>query len=206
MKKNLKDIRTLLIIVDMLNGFVREGQLADPYIARIIPEQLRLINMILKEEHGAIAFVKDCHKKGCAEFNRYPEHCIEGTHEAELVDELKPYESEALVYHKNSTCAIFAPGFIPDIDEMINLETIIGVGCESDICVSNLFIPLQNYFDEVNKNINIIIPWDAIETYDIPNHKREQYNDMAHMFLFQAGISLVKTYKGGNKNGKQKIN
>lgn len=200
MKKELEELKQLLIIVDMVNGFVKEGAMADKKIAHIIPEQLRLIKMILEKNEG-LAFIKDNHELGCREFERFPIHCVIGTEEAELVDELKPYEKEALVYSKNSTSAIFAPNFMEDIQRMKNLKEVIITGCCTDICDMNLAIPLQNYFDQNNQKVDIIVPTNAVETYDAAYHNRDEYTEMAYKFLEQSGIQLVKKY-GGIKNDK----
>lgn len=40
----MNDVNEILIIVDMVNGFVRDGAMADMYIEPIIPEQIKLIN------------------------------------------------------------------------------------------------------------------------------------------------------------------
>ena len=196
--KKLKEIRELLIIVDMVNGFVREGIMADSYIAHIIPEQIRLIKEFLKKEEG-IAFVKESHSKDCMEFKTFPEHCVKGTSEAELVDELKPFEKDVLVYEKNSTSAMFAKNFLRDIDEMINLRNVVITGCCTDICDLNLAIPLKNYFNEYNREVDIYVPVNAVETYDAPNHNRDEYNEMAFKLMNQSGIKLVRKYE---RNGK----
>jgi len=200
-KKELEDLKTLLIVVDMVNGFVRKGAMADPYIEHIIPEQLRLIKMILEENEG-LAFIKDNHELGCREFKRYPEHCVIGTDEADLVEEFIPYEKDALVYCKNSTSAIFAPNFMSDIEKMKSLREVIITGCCTDICDMNLAIPLQNYFDEVDKDVNIIIPKNAVETFNSPQHNREQWNENAFKFIEQSGIKLVRKYERGVNYGK----
>ena len=77
---------------------------------------------------------------------------------------------------------------------MKNLQKVTIVGCCTDICVMNLAIPLQCYFDQENRDVEIIVPQDAVETYDAPYHKAEEWNDMAYKFMNQAGIKLVKTY------------
>lgn len=202
-KKKLENLKKLLINVDMVNGFVRKGAMADPKIGEIIPAQIKLIEQILKDEEG-LAFIKDTHEKDCREFDRYPVHCLKNTFEACLVDELKPYEKDALIYEKNSTSTIYAPGFISDLNKMKQLREVIITGCCTDICILNLAIPLQNYFDEMDKRVNIVIPKNAVETYDNPNlnHNRDEYNEMAYKFLNQAGIQLVKKYNGGNNYEK----
>ena len=59
----------------------------------------------------------------------------------------------------------------------------------------NLALDLQNYFDENNKNIDIIVPKDVVETYSGPNHNREEYNEIAFKIMNNAGIKLVKTWR-----------
>ena len=196
--KELKEIRELLIIVDMVNGFVREGIMADPYIEHIIPEQIRLIKDFL-ERNEKIAFVKEAHSEDSIEFKTFPKHCIKGTSEAELVDELKPFEKDALVYEKNSTSVMFAKNFLRDIDEMINLRNVVITGCCTDICDLNLAIPLKNYFNEYNREVDIYVPENAVETYNSTSHNRDEYNEMSFKLMNQSGIKLVKKYE---RNGK----
>ena len=187
----MEGIEKLLINVDMVNGFVKKGAMADSYIQHIIPEHIKLMKKI-KEDKEAIAIIKDTHKENCREFNRYPVHCVEGTEEAQLVEELEQFEKDAFVYPKNSTSTIYAPNFIEDINKMVNLKEVIIIGCCTDICVLNLAIPLQNYFDQKDKDIKITIPKNAVETYNATHHKREEYNEIAFKLMAQAGINLVE--------------
>ena len=188
--KELKDIKKLLICVDMVNGFVKEGPMSDMYIAHIIPENIRLMEEIIEEKEG-LAIIKDTHKADAIEFKRYPKHCIEGTREADLIDELKYFEKDVLVYKKNSTSTIYAPGFLEDIGKMDNLKEVIITGCCTDICVINLAIPLKNYFDEHDRDVNIVVPKNAVETYNSTEHNREEYRNIAFKLMKQAGIELV---------------
>ena len=187
------DYKKILIVVDMVNGFIREGIMSDKYIEHIIEPQIKLIEKINNNKEGLI-FVKEAHSDNSNEFNRYPKHCVKGTSEAELVDELKIYENNAIVFEKNSTSTIFSNGFLSLINKMKNLEEVIIVGCCTDICVMNLAIPLQNYFDEINRNVKIVIPKDCVETYDGDNHNREEYNNIAFKLLEQTGVKVVDKY------------
>lgn len=191
MKKELQDLKKLLVIVDMINGFTKEGSMADPYIQHTVPEQLQLIRQFQKEQEG-IAFIRDCHTKGCREFLRFPEHCIDGTKESQIIDEFLPYIEEAMIYRKNSTSTMYAPNFLNDIEKMKSLKEIIVTGCCTDICVLNLAIPLQCYFDQLDRDVQITVPKDAVETFDAPTHHREEYNEKAFALMEQAGIQLVK--------------
>ena len=78
---------------------------------------------------------------------------------------------------------------------MKNLREIIVTGCCTDICVMNLVIPLINYFDELNRDVNVIVPKYAVETYNAPNHTRRGWNAMAFDFMKQAGADIQKTYR-----------
>ncbi len=187
--KKLEKIKDLLIIVDMVNGFVKEGALADPYISRLIPLEKKLIEFYKQNPHGEVAFVKEAHHKNSREFNSFPPHCIVGTEEAELVEGLKEYEKGSIVYPKNSTSVIFNPNFIKDLNYMPALERVVFSGCCTDICVMNAAIPLVNYFNQEDKQIDVYAPRELAETYDIPGiHDRKEYNEMAIMLMDQAGV------------------
>lgn len=190
-KEKLKKAKDLLIVVDMVNGFVRKGEMASQNVEHIIPKIEKLVNEYLKDDE-IVAFIKDTHDMDAREFKRYPVHCVRGTEESELVDELKKYENMALVYEKNSTSAIFPNGLLDDIRKMDNLKRIVITGCCTDICVINLAIPLQCFLDQENKDIEIVVPQDSVETYDAPSHNAEEWNEMAFKFMNQAGIKLVK--------------
>ena len=192
--KNIEEIEKLLINVDMINGFINVGPMADKTIANIIPEQIRLIEMITREEDG-IAFVKDSHTENCREYDHYPKHCLAKSYESELVDELKEYEASAYVYLKNSTSAIFNERFLKDIKAMRSLKEVIITGCCTDICILNLAIPLQNYFDEYNIRIMITVPINCVETYNSDEHNRTEYNQMAFKLMKQAGINIIDNYE-----------
>ena len=196
--KNIEKIEKLLINVDMINGFINSGPMADKTIANIIPEQIRLIEMITREEEG-IAFIKDSHSENCREYDHYPKHCLQGSYEAELVDELKGYETKALVYLKNSTSAIFNERFLQDLNKMIALKEVIITGCCTDICILNLALPLQNYFDEHNMRIMITLPINCVETYNSDEHNRTEYNQMAFKLMKQAGIDVIDNYESEDR-------
>lgn len=200
--QNLEELKEILVVVDMVNGFVKEGSLADPYISHIIPEQIRLIEDFLKRKQGVL-FIKDAHTKDSKEFDSFPPHCIKGTTEAELVSELKPYEEKGISIEKNSTSAIFAEGFLKLIQQMKQLERVVTVGCEADICIPNLAIPLQNYFNQINQETKVIVPLNAIETFDGPSHDRREYFEIGTKMMANSGITLVKKYEGkGDLNEK----
>ena len=192
--KKFKMYKRCLIVVDMVNGFVREGVLHDEKIARIIPEQIKLIKEALASEDTLVIFIKDTHNKDSKEFKRFGNtyHCFRGTKEAEIVDELKPYleDEDTFVFEKNSTSFMEAPDFRKIVKELNNVEEYGICGCCTDICVVNGAIGLANYNDQWNRDVTVKAYKDAIATYG--ENIRQNYIDAAYLLMEQQGIQLVK--------------
>ena len=193
MIKNLKVYTKCLIIVDMVNGFVREGVLHDKKIANVIPRQIELIEEYLREG-GLIIIVKDTHHKKATEFKRFgdTEHCLKGTRESELVDELKKYEGmpNTISVEKNSTSYMESPKFRNIMKEATNIKRFDVIGCCTDICDFNGTMGLANYCDEWNRDVEIFVHKDAVATY--AEDARQNYVDAAYLLMEQQGIQLVK--------------
>ena len=191
--KNLKVYKGMLIVVDMVNGFVREGVLHDEKIAEVIPRQLELIKEA-KHRGDLIVFVKDTHDEDAIEFKRFgnTKHCVRGTMEAELVDEFRELEKEddTISIEKNSTSYMEAEEFRNLIGDMTNLERVDVVGCCTDICDFNGTMGLANYFDQHNRDVEINVHTDAVATY--AEDARKNYVDAAYLLMEQQGIQLVK--------------
>lgn len=190
--KNLKVYETALIVVDMVNGFVNEGVLHDKNIRKIVPRQLELLEEAEKKG-SLIILVKDTHNKNATEFKRFGNttHCIKGTSEAELIDELKPFEQKdnVITVEKNSTSLMESPEFREIVKQAENLKEVNLVGCCTDICVFNGAMGLANYYDEWNRDVTINVHEDAIATYS--EEDREEYVQSAKLLMKQQGINLV---------------
>ena len=195
-RKELKDIERALFIIDMNVGFCEEGNLADPTIKHIVPNIMQIARQILAEGEG-LFIVNDKHTKDSTELNRYLEHC-DNEKESRTIKEIRIIEPYATgMFYKNSTCALFAAGLARTILMMKKLKQIIITGCCTDICILNFAIALRNFLDELNIDIEIIVPINAVETYHIPSiHDRQEYNERAYKVMEDGGITLVKEMKG----------
>jgi len=63
-------------------------------------------------------------------------------------------------------------------------------------------LPTKKYFDQNNRDIEVIVPKNVVDTYDAPWHNREEYSDMAFKLMTQAGIIIVENieeYKEKNQ-------
>ena len=183
-------MKKLLLVIDMVNGFVKEGALADNYINRITPNIINLIKEF-KESNYDIISIQEGHSNNSKEFENFPPHCILGTKEAELIDELKPYEKDMILIRKNSTCGFVTKEFFEYFENNKNeIEEIILTGCCTDICVLNFAIPLKTYINEHNLPIKVTIYKNTVETYNSDAHNREEYNQMAFKIMGQNGIEI----------------
>lgn len=187
--KKREELTKLLVVVDMVNGFIKEGKMSDKDINHITPRIKSLVESFLSDEEG-VAFIKDTHEVNSTEFKKYPPHCLKGTSESELISELSSYEQKSLSYEKNSTSTIFAKNFMRDIERMESLKELIITGCCTDICVMNLAIPLVNYFDEENRDVRVLVPQNAVETFNSNIHNRDEYNSIALKLMKNQGIGV----------------
>lgn len=197
-KKDIIDIREALFLIDMNVGFCEKGNLADPSVKGIIPNIIPLIRDILERGEGFFV-VNDKHDENSVELKRYPIHCM-GDEESRTVKELAIYEQYATrTFYKNSRSALFAPGMMEMLMEMRSLKRVIITGCCTDICIQNFALPLRDFFDELNMDVEIIVPKDAVETYHIPGvHDRQESSERAYRTMEDTGIKLVKTMKEEN--------
>lgn len=185
--------KTALIVVDVVNGFIREGAMASPLVEGIIPEVAKLMTVCNKAEIPVVAFA-DCHKEDCSEFSSFPPHCIENTSESELVDELKKVGGYFLM-KKNSTNGFHEKIFKQCLIQNPTTNTFIVVGDCTDICVMQFCLTLKTWYTQQNRNIDIYIPVNAVETYDAPNHDADFMNIAAYKLMKDSGIKFVKEIK-----------
>lgn len=188
---NLDDgSRVGLIIIDMVNGFVKEGLMASPRIKSII-EPILEIKAICDEKGASVVALCDCHLEDSVEFLSYPKHCVKGTNESEIIDELKG----VYAINKNSTNGFLEDEFIKWLGH--DKDTFIVVGDCTDICVKQFAITLKTWFNMNNRMSKVVVPINAVETYDSDCHNAELINVMSIYDMMQSGIDVVKNIVRG---------
>ncbi|MCL2061553.1 MAG: isochorismatase family protein [Firmicutes bacterium] len=185
MVKTIDNENTLCIVVDMINGFCKSGNLASPRLADVIRPVRELLQ---KLPNAQKAFIRDCHSANeTAEFKWFPPHC-HTKKESALADELKGFGG--IDIPKNSTNGFFAlMSRIPELNKYANM---IVVGVCTDICVMQLALSLRAYLNENNSHANVITFTDCIDTYHSPVHNAELSNLFALRFMEQAGVQVFK--------------
>lgn len=179
---------TAMVIVDAVNGFIREGAMSSKRIESIIPNIVSLMKKC-KEKSIPIAAFADCHGESCAEFASFPPHCIKGTSESEIVDEIKAEGGYKLI-EKNSTNGFHEKQF-RDCLETNGKSRFIVTGDCTDICVLQFCLSLKTYFTQKDMQSEIIVPLNCVETYDAPYHEAGFMSLAAYKILKDSGIKFV---------------
>lgn len=192
MERKMEEYEKALYMIDMNNGFVNFGAMANPEYNKLVPEQLKMIEK-MRKENGLVNFILEGHDEKATEFATYPAHCIKGTPEADLIPEfIKEQNKEnTRTYYKNSINGMLNRNVQDDIRRLKNLREVILEGVCTDLCVFDFGRTALRYFDEINKEIKMFVVKNAVDTFDAPGHDRNEWTDMALKFLEQAGAIIV---------------
>lgn len=181
--------KTVLIVVDMVNGFAVKGSLADKRINKIVRPIAELCKKLSKLGIKQIALA-DCHTMESTELTHFPIHCIKGSYEAKVTDEILN-SAELLIIEKNSTNGFFSDDFQKFLFNNKNIDTFIIVGCCTDICVFQLATTLKAYFNSKNKASNIYVAKSLCETYDTELHNGDLLSITSLYNMKINGIEIV---------------
>lgn len=166
-----------LIVVDMQNGFLRQGNLASPRCGAVLPAVLAEVEAAL--DLGChVIFTADTHEPDDREFETFPVHCVRGTAEADLVDELTGYLDRERVHTvaKRRYSALFET----ELEGLLHRYRIGAVricGVCTDICVMYTTADLRN------RDIAVTVPAAATATFDAPGHPGDEVQaaSLAHL-------------------------
>ncbi len=182
--------KTVLVFINMTVGIIRENWVMNKPFDGVVGPVTDLLRLCKKRGIKAIAFA-DAHSVDSTEFRYIPRHCIANTPSAEIIDEIKEIGGYEIIT-KNSVNAFHAEEFQKFLGENNDIINYIVCGVATDIGIMNFCLTLKSYFDEQNRNVNIIVPYNAVETFD----QRMHSNDIANVFAIQhmasQGIEFVK--------------
>lgn len=188
---NLRSEYTALIVVDMVNGFAREGALKSSRVEDLIPSILKICRLCSEREIKIVMF-SDCHTKDSPELESYPPHCMKGTSENELVSELKDIEGYTLI-NKNSTNGFLQDEFQQWMKGHKAITNFIIAGDCTDICVLQFSETLKSYFNTHDMKSDVIVPLDCVDTFDGGLHDADLMNLFSVFSMMGNGIRVVKT-------------
>jgi len=152
-----------VLVVDMLKDFVEEGAPLEVEQAR---EFIGDINSLLDEarsEGDLVIFVCDRHRKDDPEFDVFPEHCVDNTEGAEVLDELDKREEDIIIPKRR-----FSAFYGTDLDLTLrenDVDDLVVTGILTNICV------LYTVADAVQRGYNVVVCKDLVTSPDEKAHK-----------------------------------
>jgi nicotinamidase/pyrazinamidase len=162
----------VLMAVDVQEGFTRKGNLASDTCTAALAR----IKRIVEEEQAVgtpVIFTKDSHQEGDPEFEVFPPHCIVGTEEHDLVEELRKFEPEAAAVVQKSRYSAFHGTKLDEILRDLAPDDVHLIGLCTDICV------LHTAADLRNRDYRVVVRRDGVETFSSPGHDNEDVNGWA---------------------------
>ncbi|KAL4577895.1 hypothetical protein LXL04_014010 [Taraxacum kok-saghyz] len=204
------DVRTGLVLVDIVNGFctVGAGNLAprapDKQISRMVDESTKLARLFCEKEWPVFAFL-DSHHPDTPE-PPYPPHCITGTDESNLVPALQWLENESNVTLRRKDCI---DGFLGSVEKdgsnvfvdwvkKHKIEVLLVVGICTDVCVldftcSALSARNRGFLTPLK---DVIVYSRACATFDLPlNVAKNIPGALAHPqeLMHHVGLYMAKS-------------
>ncbi len=183
----------LLLVVDVIDGFLKIGNMSFESGQVVLDPIVKLVEQFI-ENGDMIAAFRDEHPEDSLEFKTYPIHCVKGTQESELVSELKPYEEHFVDIPKRSTNGTNTLAFQKLLKDNRFTEIVV-VGVCVDICVLQAVLSLVTYFYENDIDTKVIVPKDAVATFDSEAHPEAEFYDFSIKLMENASAQIVDTYK-----------
>ncbi len=187
---SLEPDKAVLIVVDMINGFAKSGALYSPRVEALIPVVEGLSRACTERGIPQLAFM-DSHPENSPEFLSYPPHCLAGTYESQLVEELQKTDAFMLI-QKNSTNGFLEPEFHQWLEDHPQTDTFIVVGDCTDICIQQFSVALKCSFNRTNRPSRVIVPINGVDTFDYGVHNGDLMHAVALMMMLGSGVDVVR--------------
>jgi nicotinamidase-related amidase len=193
--------RVAICSVDMLNGFCYEGKLSSSRAAACARP---VANLFLRAHALGVRnfiLIQEWHSEQAEEFNAYGPHCIHGTLEAETIPELTtlPFAREFVIIHKNSLHTVVDTGMEEWLLQHSEVDTFIVVGVCTDLCTYDLATDLKLRANARDVKRRVIVPANAVNTYDLPVEIAKQFGALPHdgeflhvLFLYMMSLNKIE--------------
>ena len=154
-----------VIVVDMQKGFVDpQGTLYCGDEARRIISPLKARAEREKADGAALFFTQDSHAPDDEEFRMFPPHCVAGSRDEEIIDELSGLAAGARLVKKRRYSAFFETDLAGQLAS-IGPEEVVVMGVCTDICV------LHTVADLRNRDYAVEVPADCVASFDPEQHE-----------------------------------
>jgi nicotinamidase/pyrazinamidase len=152
-----------VLIIDMVRGFLEPGHnlYCGDHSRELIPNVRELAERELRSG-SKLLFLCDNHAPDDLEFRLFPPHCIRGSEETEVVEELA--DLPGLIIPKTRYSAFHGTSLDDRLKEL-RPERLIIAGVCTDICV------LYTAEDARNRDLEVQVPLDCVTSFDSKGHE-----------------------------------
>lgn len=167
-----------LLIIDMLNDFIKEGAPLELPSAREIIPTVRAYLEEARQKEKKIIFICDSHRENDEEFKLWPPHAIKGTEGAKIIEELCPNPGEEIIYKRR-----YSGFFETSLDESLKkaqVKKLTLTGILTNICV------LFTAADAVMRGYKVSIPQTAVAT-----RSEEEQRFTLHQMQEILGVEVI---------------
>ena len=187
----LEPSSTALILVDLVNGFAKEGPLASPRIGSLVGASVELLRRCRQRGITCIAFA-DTHTPDSLELQSYPSHCLRGSEESALCAELEAVGGYLRI-DKDSTNGFVEPAFERWRDEHPAIFNYLVVGDCTDICVSQFALTAKAYYNSRGLSSRVMVPVTMVDTFDGGTHHADLLNVVSLYMMQGGGVELYQS-------------
>lgn len=183
-------MKEALLVLDMLNDFVRPGaSLEVPDTRKIMPVIRREIDKAHAAGHPVI-FICDAHAPDDKEFRKFgwPAHGVKGSRGADVIEELKPADGDISI-HKTTYAGFFGT----NLDETLrhlDIDSLRLTGVVTHICV------LFTAYEAVLRDYAVTVVEDGVADISKENHD-------AALRIMEHVLGVKLTRSGGDAEGRE---
>lgn len=154
-----------LLVIDMLNDFVREGAPLEVPEARKIVPAIKSELDAARSEGRPVIYVCDAHLPEDKEFTKFgwPKHAVRGSEGARIVDELRPQSGDVIV--EKTTYSGFFRTRLDDVLRELQVGSLRLTGCVTHICI------LFTASDAVLRDYRVTVPEHAVAPLAREDHE-----------------------------------
>jgi nicotinamidase-related amidase len=196
--------KSAIITADVINGFLYEGPLASPRVAKIDKPITTLMQSAWDRGLRDILLVQEGHGPDSMEFEAFGEHAVRGTYGAEAIDMIKnlPFYDQMTTVYKDSIHPAINNGFDTWLEQRDYLHTMIAVGDVTDLCLYQLATYLRFHANAHRKQRRVIVPENCVQTWHLSVEDAKNlpamphHGDMLHAtFLYHMALNGIEVVK-----------
>ena len=204
LREDAQQGRVALFSVDMINGFCHHGALSSPRVKSIIPAVAATFEGAYAAGVRDFVLAQDCHTPHAVEFVDFPPHCQIGTSEADTIPELAnlAFANLYTIFPKNSLSAFYGTRLGDWLDAHHDLQAAVIVGNCTDLCVHQMALHLKLHANAYNLKMRVIVPENAVQTYDMPVETANAIGALPHdadflhlVFLYHMRLNGVEVVR-----------